>query len=217
MKKFELTGGARIGMANATWPFATLKVNKEKLELNASIIGSLVFKPKDIFSIEIYKMIPLLGQGIKINHRISKYNQKVIFWTLRDPSTVIDQIRQTGFFDDIENTIAENESLVTQEQADSFPIKKTIAIAMVAVWNILIIYDFLIFATSDNIQRPLGDGTTIALVILLLTSILTLTSGGFRKLILKEGKSIKDIHTFLYFLIFIGGFMLFILLTTRNL
>ena len=46
-KKPEVQGG----MANATWPFATLTVNKNELQLKASIIGNLVFKPSDIIAI----------------------------------------------------------------------------------------------------------------------------------------------------------------------
>lgn len=41
MTQLNLTGGARIGMANATWPFASLKVTRERLDLNASIYKSL--------------------------------------------------------------------------------------------------------------------------------------------------------------------------------
>ena len=99
MTELNLTGGARIGMANATWPFASLKVTKERLDLNATIVGNLVFRPEDIVSIEPYYMIPILGQGIKINHRIPKYKEKVIFWTFKNPNEVIRQIKQTGFLD----------------------------------------------------------------------------------------------------------------------
>jgi hypothetical protein len=38
MTEVKETGRARIGMANATWPFATLTVNREKLQLNATIL-----------------------------------------------------------------------------------------------------------------------------------------------------------------------------------
>ena len=50
-EKFTLTGGARIGSSNATYPFADLYVDKEILKLNASIIGNLIFEAKDIISI----------------------------------------------------------------------------------------------------------------------------------------------------------------------
>jgi len=74
MKELKLTGGARIGKANATIPFATLKVNRDRLELNASIIGNLTFHSSDIVSIEPYTSIPVIGQGLKINHKVSTYN-----------------------------------------------------------------------------------------------------------------------------------------------
>lgn len=58
--KFTLTGGARIGMANASYPFADLYVDNEILKINASIVGNLTFQPKDIISIEPY--IPKLAK-----------------------------------------------------------------------------------------------------------------------------------------------------------
>ena len=207
MDKLEITGGARIGMANATWPFATLKVSKDKLELDASIIGNLVFQPKDVISIETYTMIPLLGQGIKINHRIANYNKKVIFYTFKDPSTVVNQIRQTGFLENGDSKISESDTLVIQqEQVGGFPIKKSVAIGMIVLWNILFLYDFIE-------GMPLGIGATIALTTIFLMSLFSLISKDFSKLILKEGKSIKNINKFLYLLIFISGFMLLSIVT----
>jgi hypothetical protein len=78
MNELKETGGARIGMANATWPFANLTVNENRLTLNASIIGNLTFKPSDIISIETYSVIPLLGQGIRIHHRIEQMNNDIL-------------------------------------------------------------------------------------------------------------------------------------------
>lgn len=133
MDKLEITGGARIGMANATWPFATLKVTKDKLELNASIVGNLVFQPKDIISIETYTIIPILGQGIKINHRITNYNNKVIFWMFKDPSTVVYQIRQIGFLENIDSRISDTDTLIIQQQqAGGFPIKNLLPLELLS-------------------------------------------------------------------------------------
>jgi len=214
MEKFELTGGARIGMAKATWPFATLKVSKDKLELNASIVGNLVFQPKDIISIETYTMIPLLGQGIKINHRVANYNSKVVFWTFKDPSTVVNQIRQTGFLENIDSRVSDTDALIIQQQqAGGFPIKKSFAIGVIILWNILLVSDFIKFSASNKKGMPLGNGAIIALATLFLLSVLSLISKDFSQLILKEGKSIRDINKFLYLLIFISGFMLLGILT----
>ena len=99
------TGGARIGLANATWPFATLIVNENSLTLNAIIVGNLTFKPTDIISIEPYTIFPLIWQGIRINHRVSSYKDKVVFWTLKNPKELIRKIEQTGIFNN-ENPIS---------------------------------------------------------------------------------------------------------------
>ena len=97
MEKLSITGGARIGMRNSTWPFATLNVTKDKLELIVTLSGTLTFYPKDIISIEPYSFLPLIGQGVKINHKIANYNKKIIFWT-SNPKQIINQIKQIGFF-----------------------------------------------------------------------------------------------------------------------
>jgi hypothetical protein len=217
MEKLEITGGARIGMANASWPFATLRVNKDKLELNASIVGNLIFQPKDIISIESYNKFTFLGKGLKINHRIANYDSEVIFWTFRDPLEVINQIRETGFFDNTKsaaNTI-DTITIQQQQQTGGFPIKKNVAIAIVVIWNLLFIADYMGSTASDKKTMPIGTGMTIAVAALLLVSVLTLKSKDFSKLILKEGKEIGDIKKFLYFLILFFGFMLFIVLISK--
>jgi hypothetical protein len=217
MEKLEITGGARIGSANASWPFATFKVNKDKLELNASIVGNLVFQPKDIISIEPYTKFAFIGKGIKINHSIINYDSEVIFWTFQDPMTVINQIRQLGFFDNTNRTsdVTELITIQQQQQIGGFPIKKNIAIGFVVLWNILFLYDFMGSATYDKKAIPIGNGMTIAVVALFLVSILTLKSKDFRTRILKEGKTIEDIKRLLYLIIFISGFMSFGLLITK--
>src|SRR5690554_6224541 len=143
MTQLNLTGGARIGMANATWPFASLKVTNDRLDLNATIVGNLVFKPEDIISIEPYYMIPIIGQGIKINHRLPKYKEKVIFWTFKNPNEVIGQIKQTGFFPNTLTTDRKDDSeiIAGRQKQGGFPVKIPFAIGIVFIWNILFIMD----------------------------------------------------------------------------
>ena len=71
MNLVKETGGARIGVANVTWPFATITVTKEQLELNATILGKLVFKSSDIISID--SCSGFMSKGIKINHQVPTY------------------------------------------------------------------------------------------------------------------------------------------------
>ena len=217
MEKLEITGGARIGLAHATWPFAKFKVSKDKLELNASIVGNLVFQPNDIISIEPYSKFSFLSKGLKINHRITNYDSEVIFWTFENPLTVINQIRQIGFFDNINSSanITETATIQQQQQIGGFPIKKNVAIGLVALWNILFIADYIGTATSEENPLPVGIGATIAVAALFLGSVLALKSKDFSKLILKEGKEIEDIKKFLYFLILFSGCVLLVSVISR--
>lgn len=202
-------------MANVTWPFASLKVTKDRLDLNATIVGNLVFKPEDIISIEPYYMIPIIGQGIKINHRIPNYKNEVIFWTFKDPYYVIRQIKQTGFFDNSLTTDRQNDSeiIAERQKQGGFPVKIPFAIGIVAIWNILFLMDFLNFSKRDSEGIPLGNGATGAIAIVFLSCLLILISKDFRKIVLKEGRGLSDISRFLYFLMFISGVMMISILT----
>ena len=208
-ENFTLTGGARIGWANATYPFASLFVDKDILTINASIVGNLVFRPQDVISIEPYK-ISILGKGIKINHRIENYNSKVIFWTFKDPNFVINEIKEVGFLDNLNSRTSFDDTIIIRRQEQgSFPIKKSVAIIIIVLWNILFLSDHLPFFLHNQKERmPMENGAQIAIGLLLATSILTLISTSFRKVILKEGRDFNDIKKFLYFIILICGFML---------
>ena len=209
MNEIKLTGGARIGRANATFPFATLKVNKDRLDLNASIIGNLTFQPSDIISIEPYTLIPILGQGIKINHNVSSYKEKVIFWTIKDPNSVVRQIRETGFLNNLntlENKI--DRTIIEQQTKGGLPIKKGFAIGAIVGWNVLFLTDFVPFFLRKTDGLLVGNGVLSAIGLLFLTALLSLISADFRRLILKDGRELNDIKKFAIFAMIISGFML---------
>lgn len=210
-EKFTLTGGARIGMSNATFPFADLYVDKNVLKINASIVGNLVFQPNDVISIEAYSSIPVIGNGIKIHHRIEKYSSEVIFWTLKNPTTVINEIIKTGFFDTIQSEISEADlEIIKRQNQGGFPIKKSVAVFYVVLWNLLFLSDVIPFFLQDKKEGfPVGNGIKLALAIVFLSAVLALVSAKFRSLILKEGREFDDIKKFLFLLIFICG-MLFL-------
>ena len=207
MNQYELTGGARIGMANATFPFAKLKVNQSKLELNATIIGNLVFSPKDIISIEPYQQGVLGGSGLKITHNVSEYEEKVIFLTFKNSEKVINEIRKTGFLD---NTESENSQeyfqILRKQKQGGFPIKKPFAIGAVVIWNLLFALDFIKIFKNPSSDFIFGIGVKTAIGLLLTTAVFLLVSKSFRNLVLKEGRELDDIKTFLYFIILICCF-----------
>jgi hypothetical protein len=209
MNELQLTGGARIGMANATFPFATLKVNKDRLELNASIVGNLTFQPSDIISIEPYTMIPIFGQGIKINHTVSTYKERVIFWTFKDPNSVVRQIQETGFLNNQKMSEQKIDRTITEKQAaGGFPIKKGVAIGVIVVWNLLFLFDFIPFFFGSKEGILIGNGVLAAVGLIFLTALLMLISEDFRRLILKEGRELDDIKKFAIFAMVISAFML---------
>lgn len=209
MKELRLTGGARIGWANATFPFATLTVNKDCLKLNTSMLGSLTFQPSDIISIEPYTLIPLLGQGIRINHKVNGYKKRVIFWTFKSPDSVVRQIEQTGFLDHQHKTEQEYSRTTPAKQPKSaFPLKKGFVIIAIVVWNLLLLIDLIPFFLNGKSGIPIGKGFLTAAGLLFLTGFLSLLSGSFRHLILKKGKQLIDIKTFAVLAMIISGILL---------
>ncbi|MCB9261655.1 MAG: hypothetical protein H6607_04705 [Flavobacteriales bacterium] len=93
MEEAKFRGGARVGMANATWPFATLTISKNNITLKVRMFamlgvnGLLIFNPEDITSIK-----PLNGHffnGVRINHIVKKYEETVVFWTSGDPFEIV--------------------------------------------------------------------------------------------------------------------------------
>ncbi|RED26798.1 hypothetical protein BD847_0723 [Flavobacterium cutihirudinis] len=210
-EKFTLTGGARIGRANATYPFADLYVDKDVLKINASIVGNLVFQPKDIIELKEYKSIPLIGNGVKVIHRIENYSKEVVFWTFKDPRFVLNEIKKTGFLNNVNSNLSDADlEIMKRQNQGGFPIKKPVVVVSVIVWNLLLLSAFIpAFLNPDPKGFHFGIGVNIALALLFLTSVLILVSKSFRKLILKEGVEFQDIKKFIYFIILLSG-MLFL-------
>ncbi|WP_066433863.1 hypothetical protein [Chryseobacterium sp. CCH4-E10] len=214
MKQFKLTGGARIGRANATYPFANLYVDENILKIDASLAGSLIFQPQDIISIKPYTSIPLIGQGIKILHRVENYKQNVIFWTMKDPESVISQIKQTGFLEKANFPLTEKDhQIIRQQKQVGFPLKPFFPVVFILLWNILLLYDILPFFLQKRSGGPFGFGICVALGLLFLIALMTLVSGGFIKLILKEGRELEDVKKGILFILLISGIMFTTFLT----
>ncbi len=217
MTELKLTGGARIGMVNATMPFATLRVSRNKLALNVSLIGNLVFQPTDIISIEPYVMIPVIGQGIIIKHRVPNYKERVIFWTTKDPDWVIQQIRAAGFqpAKPLEGQAVDRE-IVDQQEKGGFPFKLGFVIVAVGVWNLLFMVDVVPAFSAGGGEPVLGKGIITASGLVVLTSLLSLFSPGFRRLILKEGRGLEQIRRSMVILLVIGAVMFLLLVRNWN-
>jgi hypothetical protein len=208
-RPYTLTGGARIGMANASFPFASLYVDPTVLKINASIIGHLVFQPKDIISIQPFTSFPIVGRGIKITHRVANYSSEVIFWTLKNPNTVLTEIEKTGFLSNTSSDVsAQDLEILKQQQEGGFPIKKSAVLFYIAAWNILFLTDIIPSFFYGKTESPFhGAGIPVALGLVFFSSLLVLISKSFQKLILKENCTLASFKKFVYFLAFISGIL----------
>lgn len=214
MEEIKITGGAEIGVGRATWPFARLTVNRNKLQLNASIIGSVSFMPSDIVSIEPYSR--MFSKGIKIVHRVSNYSDNVIFLASGDPVLLIRRIEQTGFLSNTNRLPPEDEAgILAAQSTGGFPIKTSAAIIIAVIWNGLILGDVVSGFKKQGKPAMPEVGFQYALGFMILLSLLLLVYKPVRPLILKEGRSIADIKTFLLFIIFIAEFIFFVITITK--
>ncbi len=200
---FKATGGARIGKANATWPFASLTVDTDKLILTTQVLGYFVFHPSEIVSIQ-----PASG-GIKIIHEVPEYKNDIIFQTSKNSLKVISSIRDTDFLNGVpRDEKSLNEVKALREKKKGFPIKKNIKIGFIVFWNLLFILDFANYFLNDLEGIPLGYGAIAALGLTFISLVSTIVSKDFRKLILANGWELNDIIKFIVFLMIISGFIL---------
>lgn len=209
MDELNLTGGAKIGMWSSSYPFATLKVNKNHLELNTSLVGNLIFQPSDIITLEASSGFSFIGGGMKIIHRVPAYKKKVVFRTLKDPKEVIKQIQKTGFLDGASSHQKENyQAIVDKQTKGGFPVKTGVVIGFIILWNLLFLVDFIPFFLDNSYGFPLGKGVIAGVSILFLAALLGLVSKDTGRLILKEGRDIDTIKRFAISTLFISGLLL---------
>lgn len=207
LTELKITGGANIGRVRMSWPFATLIVNKDRLELKASVMGSYIFTRSDIISIEPAGI--LSGGGIRINHSVDAYSKDIIFLSSRGTNNLINSIRETGFFDETTTPDAYTIAEISQARLSSgFAIKPPAVIGIGIIWNLLFLIDFRHFFIGDSKVMIGGIGMRLALGFMILTAISLLTIEPVQEMILKPGRSVKEFRPFLYFIILICGIIL---------
>jgi hypothetical protein len=200
----SITGGARVGWINATWPLAKLIVQKNRIDLNATLIGKYSFTQEQVISIKKYTTIPILGWGIQIIHNISEYPKKIIFWSFSNPESVITKIQETGFLPSADpSKISPNIGI---------PVKWQAIVLIVALWNILLIADMGGFPQPGF--KP-GSFTLLALSLLFIGSISIWKSLWLHSMILKPGRSPSEIKAWLNLLALVSG-LLFVIMSIIN-
>jgi len=194
---FTMTGGARVGWTNASWPLARLSADRDRLTISIRLLGTYSFVPEEVSAIERYVMIPVLGWGVRIRHCKADCPERVIFWCLGNPDTALKGIRKAGFLPG-----ATSSSTVKDR---GIVLRWSAIIAAVVVWNGL----FLLQRAALN-RGVLGALLLAPLVFALVVSIGTFKSPTLQRLVLKPGRDVGEIRPFLGLLAFISGFLLFI-------
>ncbi|WP_162996534.1 hypothetical protein [Mucilaginibacter celer] len=197
MNEFKITGGGYIGNAKATWPLATLNVTANMLSINLGFAGQVFFNAGDITSIE--PASGLSGSGIRINHTVSSYPQKIVFITSTPYNNIIENIKATGLFN---KEVVHDQSVQYQvkklQEQGRFPIKTAAIIVFIVGWNVPILIGFI----NNNIDG-FFDYAPVSLSFAFLFIVLTLFVEPFRLWVLKENRDIKDLRTTFYFLLII--------------
>jgi len=133
---------------------------------------------------------------------------------MTDPKFVISEIKKTGFLEKTNFPSTEKDlTIVQQQKQGGFPLKPFVKIIFTIIWYPLFLYDFIPFFWGNKEGKPFGTGVCTALGLLFTTALLTLISGDFRKLILKEGRTLDDIKKSAIFILLISGIMFTAFLT----
>jgi hypothetical protein len=192
----ELRGGARIGWVNASLPFASMNVTSSRIILNATLLGKYEFRPEDVASIESVGSLPLIGRGIRIYHNRADYPAKIIFWTIKNPDTSIDEIRKIGFIP---------KGAVSAAVRDrGFPIRWQTIIIFIVLWNAFMLLDMF---RGGAFHPRLGRFALLATVLVFILSVAIWKSESVRKVIIAPGHKLEEIRPFLYLLAFVTGFL----------
>ncbi|SDF39366.1 hypothetical protein SAMN05216464_11742 [Mucilaginibacter pineti] len=210
MYQFEETGGATYGRVNASWPFAKLKVTKDKLELNLSLFGNLQFRPADVTSI-VPSSNRSFSRGIRINHTVKGYKSIVVFKSFTNTAEFLRKIDETGFLANKEPlSVYDDIAITTMQATGGFAMKTSATIAIVAIWNILFLPDIIGLLKTGGKINPLHFflGAKLALGFMVSLCAALIVSEPVRNLVLKEGRTFNDIKIFVYFLMLITTMML---------
>ncbi len=100
---FEETGGIRFGesywfSANYTFPFAKIRIFKEKIILTWGESSKIEFRKDEIQYLEKYKGIlgGILGKGVRICHKKSRTWKFIIFWSF-SVDNLLSKLKNAGY------------------------------------------------------------------------------------------------------------------------
>jgi hypothetical protein len=185
-------GGARIGRMNASFPFARLTCQRERLTLRC--LGRFEFAQHDVVSLTRQGVVPVLSSGIRINHNRADYPQNMVFWCLGNADRVLRELGTTGF--------------VPSGAARAWPkgraFRWSAMLAAIVIWNLLFLVDLGFPPTLG--RHALGLGAFTAMLLGALFATLIKCSSRVQRWVLNPGHSVgavRPLLTFMQLLLFL--------------
>jgi hypothetical protein len=176
-------GGSRVAWVNTSFPFAKLVATRGSLKL--STLGTYEFTPEQVVSFGTYGSIPLLANGLAIEHNRLDYPARMVFWCVGSRERVLEEIRRVGF---VPRGIA-------VERASGMPFRWSFAIAAVLAWNALFLVDSHGFPLQlPKSGPPFGPGTVAALALAFLLATGIKASTRLQRLALAPGHVLGEVR-----------------------
>lgn len=192
MAEVSFRGGSRIGWVNASWPLAKLCLSPDRLSISG--LGDVEFTPSQVVSFERYGSIPLLASGIRINHNRLDCPDKVIFWCMGNRDKVFSAIARSGF----------HPAGQTSPRVEGFPIRWSIVIGFVVLWNVLFLLDH---PFGSNHAQPIGPFSFLALLLLFGFATALRKSVRLQQIVMRSGHQFGEIKSFLQLLQVVSGLL----------
>lgn len=192
-------GGGRVGWLNSTWPFASFNATSTSLTLKVWPFGTYAFTPEQVVSLERYGLIPFFGWGVRINHIVPQYPEKIVFWCLGNPNKLITKVRELGF-------VPVPTSSSASVERPGFPVRWQAIVTVIVIWNVLLYLDW----GHKGLGAEPGPLSLLAILMVFLLCFGIRTFPPIQKLFLKEGREPEEIASWLNLLTMISGLMLLV-------
>jgi hypothetical protein len=200
MADLSVTGGARVGLMNASWPLARLTVGADRLTVSVFLLGTYEFTARQIVSLEPHGSNPVLDRGIRLKHNRPDYPERIEFWTLGGRARLLDRIRAAGF------GAAGTDCAVARSRG--FPLRWRAVIILLLAWNLPFLIDRL---ATGHLQAPPGLISAISPGSAFAFSWGALHSPGLQNFLLKDGRTIGEIRQVLRLIRYVSGLIFFAL------
>jgi hypothetical protein len=199
----SVTGGARIGWTNATWPLATLTVSNGVLAVNALMLGTYTFAADEVVELEVFRSLPIIGRGIRIVHTRADYPKTIVFWCFGNPAKLLEDIKAAGFHPRAPRT--------SEPRRDGIPVRWTSVAAVVVLWNVLFLLDG---SVPWNQPKPPGAFVFLAFAMVFAGSLALRKSPAVQAWVMKPGRPVQEIAPVLNILTVISAFLLIVFVFT---